>query len=88
MHHLMVFSAIVLCITILMSLYRAVFGPTVFDRIIGSGFIGTKTVVLIVLIGYIFGRPDMFLDLAIAYSVLNFIGTLVISKYILKGKER
>jgi multicomponent Na+:H+ antiporter subunit F len=59
-------------------------GPTVFDRLIGSGFIGTKTTLLIVLIGYVYGRVDMFVDLAIGYSILNFIGTIVIAKYFIK----
>jgi len=81
------FCAVVICIVILMCLYRAVYGPTVFDRIIGSGFIGTKTVVLLILIGFISGRIDMFIDLALAYSVLNFIGTLIISKYFLKRRH-
>ncbi|MCX7981996.1 MAG: monovalent cation/H+ antiporter complex subunit F [Syntrophales bacterium] len=77
-----------MCLLMLMCLYRAVFGPTVFDRIIGSGFIGTKAAVLIILIGYIYGRPDMFIDLAIGYSILNFMGTIVISKYFIKKGHR
>lgn len=80
-------STVVICLTIFMCLYRAAFGPTAFDRVIGSGFIGTKTVVLIVLIGFMYERIEMFVDLALAYSVLNFIGTLVISKYLLR-KDR
>ena len=44
-------------------------------------FVGTKTVILLVLIGFIYKRIDMFVDLALAYSILNFIGTLIISKY-------
>lgn len=79
-------SACVMCLTILMCLYRAIEGPTVFDRIIGSGFIGTKTVVLIVILGFLYQRIDMFVDLALAYSILNFIGTLVISKYFLRKR--
>jgi len=76
--------AIALGILILLILYRAVFGPTVFDRIIGSGFIGTKTIVLLLLMGFIYKRVDMFIDLALAYSILNFIGTLAFSKYFLR----
>lgn len=77
-----------MCVLMLLCLYRAVFGPTVFDRIIGSGFIGTKAAVLIVLFGFIYGRVDMFIDLAIGYSILNFIGTIVISKYFIKKGHR
>ena len=73
--------SIAISILIFLCLYRAVFGPTVFDRIIGAGFVGTKTAVLICLIGFIYNRIDMFVDLALAYSILNFIGTIIVSKY-------
>ena len=73
--------AIAISLLILLCLYRAVFGPTVFDRIIGAGFVGTKTAVLICLIGFLYNRIDMFVDLALAYSILNFIGTIIVSKY-------
>jgi multicomponent Na+:H+ antiporter subunit F len=73
--------AIAISLLILLCLYRAVFGPTVFDRIIGAGFVGTKSAVLICLIGFLYNRIDMFIDLALAYSILNFIGTIIVSKY-------
>lgn len=73
-----------LCVLIFLCLYRAVWGPTVFDRIIGAGFVGTKTTILLVLMGFIYKRIDMFVDLALVYSILNFIGTLIISKYFIK----
>ncbi|MBW2039815.1 MAG: pH regulation protein F [Deltaproteobacteria bacterium] len=77
-------AALALCVLIFLSLYRAVFGPTVFDRIIGAGFIGTKTIILLVLMGFIYKRIDMFIDLALAYSILNFIATLIVSKYFIR----
>lgn len=80
--------ALVLCFIILLSLYRGVFGPTVFDRIIGAGFIGTKTIILLLFMGLIFGRMEMFIDLALAYSILNFIGTLIVSKYFTRKGAR
>jgi multicomponent Na+:H+ antiporter subunit F len=80
--------ALVLCFIILLSLYRGVFGPTVFDRVIGAGFIGTKTIILLLFMGMIFDRIDMFIDLALAYSILNFIGTLIISKYFTRKGAR
>lgn len=76
--------AIALGVLILFSLYRAVFGPTIFDRIIGGGFAGTKTILILVLMGFIYGRIDMFVDLALAYSMLIFTGTLLFSKYFLR----
>jgi multicomponent Na+:H+ antiporter subunit F len=79
---------LVLSFIILLSLYRGVFGPTVFDRVIGAGFIGTKTIILLLFMGMIFDRIDMFIDLALAYSILNFIGTLIISKYFIRKGAR
>jgi multicomponent Na+:H+ antiporter subunit F len=79
--HLFLAVSIGISLLIFLCLYRAIFGPTVFDRIIGAGFVGTKTSVLICLIGFIYGRIDMFVDLALAYSMLNFIGTIIVSKF-------
>lgn len=73
--------ALVLGLLILLSLYRGIFGPTVFDRIIGVGFVGSKTLVILVFIGFIYKRMDMFIDISLAYSILIFIGTLVFAKY-------
>jgi multicomponent Na+:H+ antiporter subunit F len=79
-------TSLVICVLIFVCLYRAVWGPTTFDRIIGAGFVGTKTAVLLALIGFIYQRIDMFVDLALVYSILNFIGTLIVSKFfITKG---
>ena len=81
MSQLFLIVSISISLLIFLCLYRAIFGPTVFDRIIGAGFVGTKTAVLICLIGFIYGRIDMFVDLALAYSILNFIGTIIVSKF-------
>jgi len=73
--------ALILCLLVMLCLYRAVFGPTVLDRIISVGVIGTKAAVVLVLIGFIYGRIDMFLDLSLVYALLNFIATLAASKF-------
>ncbi len=69
-----------------LSLYRAVFGPTVLDRLIGVNAIGSKTAVLLILIGLIYHRVDMFVDIALAYAMLNFIAVLAASRYFQKRK--
>ncbi len=66
---------------VLVCLYRAVQGPTVMDRIVSVSVIGTKTTVILLLIGFIYGRADMFIDISMGYAILNFIGTLAISKF-------
>jgi multicomponent Na+:H+ antiporter subunit F len=80
------YSGIYLSILILLPLYRAVAGPTVLDRIIGANAIGSKTTVLLILIGLIYRRVDMFVDIALAYAMLNFIAVLAVSSYFHKRK--
>ena len=71
-------SLLVLMIPIV---YRVIVGPTGFDRILGVNVIGTKTAVILVIIGTLFDRVDMFVDFAIAYALLNFVGAIVVSRY-------
>jgi multicomponent Na+:H+ antiporter subunit F len=61
---------------------RIILGPTVIDRIVGGNFVGTITVVLLIVIGLIYGRLELFIDIALMYSLLSFIGTLIFSKYL------
>lgn len=61
-------------------LYRAVVGPTTIDRMIGVNIIGTKTTILLLLIGLLFKRIDMFIDLALTYALLNFLASLAASR--------
>jgi multicomponent Na+:H+ antiporter subunit F len=67
-------------------LLRAVRGPTVFDRLLAVGAIGTDTVLLLLVIGAIYGRPDGYIDLAVTYAVLNFIGVVASAKYLDRGE--
>jgi multicomponent Na+:H+ antiporter subunit F len=76
------YLSVVLTVIIFLPLYRVVAGPTLFDRILGAGAIATKTMVLILVIGLVFHRLDMFIDITIAYAILNFIGNIAIAKYL------
>ena len=78
--------ALGLCFLMLFALYRALFGPTVLDRLIGVNAIGSKTVVLLLLIGSLYERVDMFVDIALAYAFLNFVAVLAASRYFHKRK--
>ena len=69
------------------SLYRVAVGKTIFDRIIAAGLVGTNGFILLTLIGFIFKRIDMFVDLAIAYALLNFVIVIVLGKYFDKKME-
>ena len=82
------FLAFILAIlfTVSLSLYRALRGPGIINRIIAVNVIGTKTIALILLIGTIFERVEFFVDIAFVYALINFISTLAFSKYLdLKG---
>jgi len=80
------YASIYLSAVMVLSLYRAIFGPTVLDRLIGVNAIGSKTTALLVLIGLIYQRVDMFVDIALAYAMLNFIAVLGASRYFQKIK--
>lgn len=66
--------------TMLLALVRATKGPSIFDRILAVNMFGTKTVLLIAVSGFFYGRPD-WLDLAILYALMNFIGTIAVLRY-------
>lgn len=63
-------------------LWRAVVGPTVFDRLAGLNAAGTNVGVLLVLIGAMYGRLDMFVDIAMALFLLNLVATLLIARHL------
>jgi len=67
---------------LILSLLRVLKGPTVFDRMLGLGVAGTNAVILICLVGHLYGRFDMFVDIALAYAMLNFGGGLVVARYL------
>lgn len=69
-----------LIVTMILALARAMLGPTACDRILALNMFGTKTVLLIATLGYLAGRPD-FLDIALVYALINFIGVLAILKF-------
>ncbi len=73
--------AVAILFLMLCNLYRVVAGPTVIDRMLGMNVIGTKTTVLIVLIGVIDGRVDLFIDITLAYALLNFITTIAAARF-------
>ena len=87
MDSLFLYSGIYLSVLMLLPLYRAVAGPTILDRLIGVNAIGSKTTVLLILVGLIYQRADMFVDIALAYAMLNFITVLAASRYFHKRKD-
>lgn len=80
------YSSLFLAFLMIFSLYRGIFGPTVGDRMIGVNAIGSKTTVVLILIGLMYHRLDMFVDIALAYAMLNFVAVLAASRYFQKRK--
>ncbi len=87
MEQFFIVVGIALLILMFMPLYRVVRGPTVISRILGVNVIGTKTTILIILIGTIYGRVEMFVDIAIAYALLNFIASLAAARFFQRHKQ-
>lgn len=79
-----VFNVATLLVLLLMVpfLGRALAGPTVFDRVLALNAMGTLVPVLMILVGMIYDREDMFVDLALALFLLNLFTTLLIARYV------
>jgi multicomponent Na+:H+ antiporter subunit F len=67
-------------VVMVLALVRVWRGPTVFDRILGGNMFGTKTILLIAVVGFLLGRPE-WLDLALVYALMNFISMFAILRY-------
>jgi len=67
-----------------LAVFRAVRGPTLFDRILAGNSVGTAAILILALVGFLTGRPE-FLDLAITYALLNIVGMLAILKFVAYG---
>ncbi len=73
-------AAIGLFVAMLLVLIRLYSGPTLYDRVLAVNSFGTHTVLFIGVLGFLNGRPD-FLDIALLYALINFVGTIAILKY-------
>ena len=76
-----------LVVTVFLALIRAYLGPTVYDRVVAVNAIGTMAVLLIAAVGFLMGRPE-FLDIALVYALINFIGTIAVLRYIKRRRAR
>ncbi len=81
---MLIASLCAIVVTMLLALSRALLGPTVFDRILAANTFSTKTVLLISVLGFFTDRPE-FLDLALAYALINFVGAVAVLKFVRYG---
>jgi len=83
-HTIYTVAAIMLLILTFLCLIRAAIGPTTADRVVAINVIGTKTMVIIALVSFIFGQ-EFFLDVSLVYALIAFIMTIGVAKYMEKG---
>lgn len=86
MEDILLFFSMVLLLLMLPVMYRVIKGPTIIDRMVGVNIIGAKTTVLLILVGAIYGQVEMYIDLAITYALLNFLGSLASARFIQRRK--
>jgi len=87
MNGFLLIVGLILCFLVLLVLYRVVFGPGVFNRIAAISAVGTKTLIILLIMGYLYNRVEMFVDISMVYALLNFIGCIAAAKYLETGKE-
>jgi multicomponent Na+:H+ antiporter subunit F len=80
-------AAVVLLVLVTVYVYRLAAGPTVFDRLLGLSGFGTKTTLVLLLVGAGYERLDMFVDLSLAYALLSFIGSIAAARYFERGGQ-
>ena len=80
MNLLLATATFALLMALVLMLVRALMGPSLYDRVLSVNSFGTKTVVLLGLLGFVMGRPD-FLDIALLYALINFVATIAILKF-------
>lgn len=78
-------AAAAILVTMALALLRALLGPTLYDRVLAVNMFGTKTVLLVSIVAFLSGRPD-FLDLALAYALINFVGVLAVLEFFQKKR--
>ncbi|MBZ9608245.1 cation:proton antiporter [Clostridium estertheticum] len=81
MSKLLIFSILFLSATIFLCMLRAIKGPSAADRLIAINVIGTKTIVLILIVSFLLNET-FFVDVAIVYALISFLSSIVIAKFI------
>lgn len=73
-------AGLAILVTMALAIVRGLMGPGVYDRLLAVNMFGTKTVLFLSVVAFAYGRPD-FLDLALAYALINFIGVLAVLQF-------
>lgn len=84
---MLIAAGLAILVTMAMATLRGLMGPTIYDRILAMNMFGTKTVLFVAVVAYLYERPD-FLDLALAYALINFIGVLAVLQFFQNREAR
>jgi multicomponent Na+:H+ antiporter subunit F len=77
---MLIAATFAILVVMILAIIRAIVGPTLYDRILAVNMFGTKTVLLLSILGFVMGRPE-FLDIAIVYALINFITVVCVLRY-------
>ena len=75
------FTVLFLVALMLLAMVRLVKGPTSADRVVALDAVNTLVVAAMIVLGVVF-QQFIFIDVAIIYALLSFVGTLYIAKYL------
>ena len=78
---------VALLVLMLVTLVRVIRGPSTIDRLVGVNVIGTKSTILIIIMGTLQGRVEMYVDIALAYALLNFITSLAAARFFQRNRK-
>lgn len=87
MNSVLLGAGLAIVATIALAIIRGLKGPEIYDRVLAANMVGTKTVLLLSVVASLFGRLD-FLDLALAYALINFIGILAVLQFVQNREAR
>ncbi len=78
---------LVILVAIAIGLVRAFRGPTLFDRVMAGNMVGTMTVLMVAVLGFMSGRPE-FLDIALVYVLISFVSTIAVLRVYISRKHK
>ncbi len=77
---------IFLIVAAFISGFRIIIGPSLWDRLLGFSLLCSKFIIIIILYSYENGQ-SFYLDIALVFAILGFVGTTSISKFLSKNKK-
>lgn len=76
--------SVLLVFIALFASYRLFIGPTVYDRLVSLNVVGVIVTIILILTS-IETDLGLYLDIALSFVMLNFVGTIAIIKYLEGG---